>query len=220
MSRNVNFLRYDVEANFYIHKAFIEAEGYPVLCVETTRTDAEQLRYYNEGKSDAKTPSFHSEHAGLAYDICLNVVGREYSDVEFWESAGRIGKAIGFTWGGDWKSLVDKPHFQWDAHGKYTGAMVRSKQYPPPMPPFDGAVPFPAIPTSRPLLKKGHVMREVERLQKILNRLGFKCGVPDGIFGVKTDAAVRAFQSDAKIGVDGIVGPVTWAALAERMKNG
>lgn len=218
MSRNINFLRYDVEANFYIHKAFIEAEGYPVLCVETTRTDAEQLRYYNEGKSNAKTPSFHSEHAGLAYDICLNVVGREYSDVEFWESAGRIGKAVGFTWGGDWKSLVDKPHFQWDAHGKYTGAMVRSKQYPPPMPPFDGVVPFPAIPTSRPLLKKGKVSTDVARLQKILNRLGYACGMPDGIFGPKTEAAVKQFQRTAGISVDGIVGKWTWAKLEEAIK--
>ena len=35
----------------------------------------------------------------------------------------------------------------------------------------------------------------------------------DGSFGAKTEAAVRAFQWDAGLGVDGICGPKTWAAL-------
>jgi lysozyme len=37
----------------------------------------------------------------------------------------------------------------------------------------------------------------------------------DGIFGSNTNTAVRDFQSWAGIGVDGIVGPQTWAAIGE-----
>ena len=39
----------------------------------------------------------------------------------------------------------------------------------------------------------------------------------DGIFGPKTDAAVRDFQKALQVTVDGIVGPVTWRALVSGM---
>ena len=39
----------------------------------------------------------------------------------------------------------------------------------------------------------------------------------DGIFGPKTNAAVRGFQQALGITVDGIVGPVTWRALVSGM---
>jgi peptidoglycan hydrolase-like protein with peptidoglycan-binding domain len=39
----------------------------------------------------------------------------------------------------------------------------------------------------------------------------------DGIFGPKTNAAVRGFQQALRITVDGIVGPLTWRALVSGM---
>ena len=38
-------------------------------------------------------------------------------------------------------------------------------------------------------------------------------GSPDGIYGVKTRARVKAFQKRNGLKVDGVVGPATWAAI-------
>ncbi|WP_041720738.1 peptidoglycan-binding protein [Alkaliphilus metalliredigens] len=50
-------------------------------------------------------------------------------------------------------------------------------------------------------------------IQSKLNSLGYDCGVVDGIMGLKTKAAIKAFQKDNDLTVDGIVGPQTRKAL-------
>lgn len=52
----------------------------------------------------------------------------------------------------------------------------------------------------------------VKQLQTLLNRNGAALET-DGIFGVKTEKAVREYQSANGLQVDGIVGPKTWGAL-------
>lgn len=64
-----------------------------------------------------------------------------------------------------------------------------------------------------PTLKKGSRGESVKELQEQLNSLGYDCGTADGIFGNKTDVAVRYFQTDNGLKADGIVGGQTWAAL-------
>lgn len=50
---------------------------------------------------------------------------------------------------------------------------------------------------------------DVRDLQRRLNRLGFDAGYDDGLFGPQTVAAVREFQLNAGVGVDGIAGRTT-----------
>ena len=57
-----------------------------------------------------------------------------------------------------------------------------------------------------------HLMGDVRRLQKQLQKAGFDAGA-DGLFGPGTEQAVKAFQRSKGLTADGIVGPATWAAL-------
>jgi putative chitinase len=65
----------------------------------------------------------------------------------------------------------------------------------------------------QPLLRKGDHGEAVEILQRALAARGFSPGAIDGDFGKKTDGAVKAFQQEAGLGADGIVGKDTWDAL-------
>ena len=64
-----------------------------------------------------------------------------------------------------------------------------------------------------PMVYWGCTGDAVKTLQEKLNAKGFDSGNVDGIFGAKTYAAVTAFQKANSLGVDGIVGKLTWAKL-------
>ena len=138
-SRSISDLRADVAENCRTLLTLAEREGLSVLVTETVRDAAYQRMLAEKGYAakGAVTPSFHAEHAGLAFDICKNEAGHEYDDPAFFIRVGEIGKMLGFSWGGDWGSFPDRPHFQWDAGATYTSAMIRAKRYPPPMPRYE-----------------------------------------------------------------------------------
>ena len=57
-----------------------------------------------------------------------------------------------------------------------------------------------------PLVKRGSISNYVLIAQDDLNTLGFSTGGLDGIFGAKTQEAVRNYQRKVGLSVDGIVG--------------
>jgi peptidoglycan hydrolase-like protein with peptidoglycan-binding domain len=59
----------------------------------------------------------------------------------------------------------------------------------------------------------------VRSLQYLLNANGSTL-VVDGVFGPRTDAAVRSFQRAHGLVVDGIVGPRTWSAVIVTVRRG
>lgn len=59
---------------------------------------------------------------------------------------------------------------------------------------------------------------KVKELQETLIKLGYNPGTPDGIFGRKTEEAVKQFQGEVGLDADGIVGNMTWTALYDRTK--
>jgi hypothetical protein len=132
-SRKIDDLRPDVAANCRKFIAKMAERGYPKVGVMTVRDDEYQADCYKRGTGGEPPATFHAIHAGLAFDVFKNVKGHAYDDPEFFRVAGEVGKEIGFTWGGDWKK-PDRPHFQWDDNGKYSGRDIIKRRYPPQMP--------------------------------------------------------------------------------------
>ncbi len=64
-----------------------------------------------------------------------------------------------------------------------------------------------------PVLRLDSSGDAVRELQELLIHQGLDPGPVDGEFGSRTDAAVRAFQRSMGLDPDGVVGPMTWAAL-------
>ena len=101
---------------------------------ESFRTKEEQDALYAKGRTapgnivtNAKGSSYSSHHQwGTAFDIYRNDGMGVYTDSDgFFAKVGKIGKSIGLEWGGDWKSPVDKPHFQLPDWGITTTKLKR-----------------------------------------------------------------------------------------------
>jgi peptidoglycan hydrolase-like protein with peptidoglycan-binding domain len=68
---------------------------------------------------------------------------------------------------------------------------------------------------SEPVLQKGSTDPAVRDLQEAMKALGHDPGPIDGVFGDATESAVKSFQHEREITVDGIVGKVTWINIDE-----
>ncbi len=67
-------------------------------------------------------------------------------------------------------------------------------------------------------IKYGSTGDDVKKLQEELNKYGYGLDT-DGIFGVKTQSAVRDYQKNNGLSIDGIVGVNTWGKLNESAQN-
>lgn len=67
-----------------------------------------------------------------------------------------------------------------------------------------------------PPLKKGDISPLVFCLQGLLIRRFHDCGEIDGVFGSRTEAALRSFQRENKLKIDGIAGKESFYALCRK----
>jgi peptidoglycan hydrolase-like protein with peptidoglycan-binding domain len=66
--------------------------------------------------------------------------------------------------------------------------------------------------------KYGYVsLDDLEGVQNALIKLGYDPGTADGKDGPKTQGAVKSFQTDVNIQVDGIAGPNTKTAMITQL---
>ncbi len=96
----------------------MKEKGYDIGISSTYRDYESQNAIYSQGRTmpgkivtNAKAGnSMHNYR--LAFDIFYNKKGDEYND-NVLKLAGKTGVEMGLEWGGNFKSIVDTPHFQW-----------------------------------------------------------------------------------------------------------
>jgi peptidoglycan LD-endopeptidase CwlK len=110
-------------------EAFLKAAdeaGIDLLVTSTYRDNASQDALYAQGRTapgrivtNAKAgQSFHNHRC--AVDVVPVRNGKPVWDSKdpVWQTVGRLGKATGLEWAGDWKRFKEFPHFQ------YTGGLT------------------------------------------------------------------------------------------------
>ena len=127
--RNVKQLHPDLQKKVDQLIKLCAKNGIKIGIGECVRTKAEQDALYAKGRTSSgrivtncKGSSYSSMHQwGVAFDfyLIMDVDGDgktsddAYNDkTGLFEKVGKLGQSIGLEWGGSWKSIVDKPHFQ------------------------------------------------------------------------------------------------------------
>jgi hypothetical protein len=104
-------------------------QGIYLIVTEGFRTVEYQDYLYAKGRTkpgkvvtNAKGNSYSSQHQwGIAFDIAINDKKLLYDDKTI-KKVAKIAKSskVGLAWGGDWKSIVDTPHFYLKKWGSTT----------------------------------------------------------------------------------------------------
>jgi hypothetical protein len=154
-------------------------------------------------------------HGCPIHAVAEAVRARPHPDLDYIISNGRVaGRSTGWSW----------HHYTGpNPHNKHAHFGVGSGSDGEPGKPYDdrtrwtitgnGAAAVRSDPSPR-TLKRGMTGADVTGLQKILIGAGHLAGAPDGVFGPKTEAAVKRFQAQLGVTADGVVGPVTHHAIA------
>jgi len=194
---------------------YLVKNGIEVLIYDARRTQAEQQANVNSGASQ----TMYSYHlVGQALDF---VPATAKGGVE-WGGYGRAdikkavveAKRLGFTWGGDWSSFVDKPHLQFNYKGYGSDKVLASstpisKPAKPAAKPAQGdgkaIVPYPGKPLY--VGAKGMVKKDIERIQRAVG------ASVTGKYDKQTESKVKAYQKRKKLDADGVVGLASWNTL-------
>ena len=119
MSRDTKLLHPELQEICDTFVAECRKQGLIVGISQTWRTKAEQDELYAQGRTkpgsivtNCKYP-YSPHNWGVAFDIYRNDGKGAYNDSDGWFArCGAVGKKMGLFWGGDFRSFVDKPHFE------------------------------------------------------------------------------------------------------------
>lgn len=202
----------DYDCSSFVISAY-KAAGVPLECTYTGDMRGDMLR---RGFSDVTATCDLSSGAGIqAGDVLLNYARHTALAL----GGGRIvqasinerGTATGGTPGDQTgREIYERPYYNypWDCVLRYVGDGAAADEE-------DGGeyVPLYWYNVALPLLKPGMTDAAVETVQSLLNVYRHYTSSVTCKMDVETVAAVKAYQADHDLDVDGEVGVMTWTAL-------
>lgn len=104
----------------YARALFFKArnQGIAINIISGTRTFEEQDRLYAKGRTTQGPKvtnargGYSNHNFGIAFDIGVFNGNRYMPESPVYKAVGALGMELGLDWGGNWKSIVDQPHFE------------------------------------------------------------------------------------------------------------
>jgi len=100
--------------------------GVTLIIVHTLRTWEEQANIYAQGRTrpgpivTKAKPGYSWHNFGLAFDVAVLEKGKIVWELPAttWTRIGEIAEALGLVWGGWFKNLADRGHFEFHPEGQ------------------------------------------------------------------------------------------------------
>jgi peptidoglycan L-alanyl-D-glutamate endopeptidase CwlK len=92
--------------------------GIRIKIISGLRTYAEQDELYAQGRTKPGSKvtnargGYSNHNFGIAFDVGVFEGQKYLPDSVKYKAVGALGTDLGLEWGGNWKSIVDQPHFE------------------------------------------------------------------------------------------------------------
>ncbi len=92
--------------------------GITIKVISGLRTYEEQNELFSQGRTNPgrivtrARAGFSNHNFGIAFDIGVFEGNKYLDDSPKYKAVGILGMDLGLEWGGNWKTIVDQPHFQ------------------------------------------------------------------------------------------------------------
>ncbi|MFL6073165.1 MAG: peptidoglycan-binding protein [Mycobacteriales bacterium] len=187
-----------------------------VAALFNQQTKAWDTFYTSSGQTQLSTPYVGWD----SWEIYSNVNSTTGNGYYCADAAGATFESSSLQYsydGTSWQPATADNSFRKDLGGTYNcPSLVRLISTPN----SDFFATVPKAPPAWPTVQSGNSGNRVKTVQYLLNSQNNAGLSVDGAFGSKTVTAVKAFQTAKGLKADGIVGPLTWAALVPTVQPG
>jgi peptidoglycan LD-endopeptidase CwlK len=108
--------------------------GITIKVISGLRTYEEQNELFAQGRTKPgrivtnARGGFSNHNFGIAFDVGVFEGANYLDESPKYKAVGALGMDLGLEWGGNWKTIVDEPHFQlrpkWDANMKQSDMLA------------------------------------------------------------------------------------------------